>query len=319
MLNVVVLKMPYFDEYETLMAKMQAVAPDLSVTVAEGKELIGETLENTEVIFGWPSRKAIRMAKNLKWLHVPSAGVDGYTDKSLYCRSEVRLTNSSGVYGVSIAEHVMGMILSFNRNLPQYVLLKEQKTWGSSGNMRVIAGTTTGIIGLGDIGTEVAARIKAFGGRVLAVKRSPGVKPDFVDELYGEDGMEHVLENSDYVVLALPNTEKTRGILSRERLARMKNSAFLVNVGRGSAIDQEALVDALREGRIAGAGLDVTDPEPLPSDSPLWELPNVILTPHVSGLFPGLAETVAKAFLDNFNRYVTGQPLLNRVDFDRQY
>ena len=172
---------------------------------------------------------------------------------------------------------------------------------------------------LGDIGSEVAILGKAFGAKVIALKRTPGERPAYVDELYGMEELDRVLAQSDYLVLALPNTPETKGIMSAERIALLKPEAFIVNVGRGSAICQEALICALQEGRIAGAGLDVTVPEPLPSDSPLWKMPNVIITSHSSGTSPGNWSRYAALIQENFTRYIDGKQLANQVDFNLKY
>jgi phosphoglycerate dehydrogenase-like enzyme len=261
----------------------------------------------------------LEKARNLKWLHLPSAGADGYTQKESYCYSDIQVTNSSGVFGIPIAEHVFGMILSFNKNLQEYAYQKEAKQWNRHWETRDFFGSTMAIIGLGDIGTEVAKRGKAWGATILAVKRTMTSAPEYVDRLYPLEQLEEVLQQADYVVLALPNTSKTRGIITKELLRSMKPSAFLVNIGRGALVDQDALIEALKEGQIAGAGLDVTEPEPLPEDNPLWELPNVILTPHTSGGSPSNDQRRNQIFQQNLISYLNGTGLNNLVDFTQEY
>lgn len=274
---------------------------------------------DTEIIIGQPKRKYLKRAQTLKWLHVTSAGADHVADASLYASNEVILTNASGVYGKPIAEHVFAMILSFNRNLMQYERNRQKSEWNPILQIHDFYGSTLCIIGLGDIGREVAVRGKAFEARVFAVKRTLGECPPYIDKLYSTDEIDQVLPQADYLVLALPNTPETKGILSAERIAKLKRGAFIVNVGRGAAICQEALIRALQEGKLAGAGLDVTDPEPLPADNPLWKMSNVIITSHTSGSSPGNWERHAALIQTNLSRYVEGRPLVNKVNFQLKY
>jgi len=283
------------------------------------RESVQEDYLDAEIIIGQPNPKYLKKAEKLKWVQLSSAGADHVADASLYANADVILTNSSGVYGKPIAEHVFAMILAFNRNLMQYERNRQNCIWAPVLPMRDIYGSTMCIIGLGDIGSEVAIRGKAFGARIIAVKRTVGNCPPYVDELYGTDDIDKVLPRADYVVLALPNTPETRGILSEERIAMLKPEAFIVNVGRGSAICQEALIRALQEGRVAGAGLDVTEPEPLPAESPLWKMPNVIITSHTSGFSAQNWNRHAEIISENLARYVEGKPLINRVDFMAKY
>ncbi|TAH63818.1 MAG: D-2-hydroxyacid dehydrogenase, partial [Anaerolineaceae bacterium] len=289
------------------------------ITVTTHTNVTEEMLSKAEIIFGWPKHDELRKAVNLKWLHLPSAGADGYTDPSVYVNNDILLTTSSGVYGRAIAEHVFAMILSYNRNLQEYSLLKEEKRWSTILSTKDFYGSTVGIIGFGDIGKEVAIRAKAFGARVLIVKRTLSNTPEYVDELYITEEIDQVLKQSDYIVLTLPATEKTKDIISRERLSIMKSDAFIVNIGRGELVDQEALIEALREHRIGGAGLDVMTPEPLPADNPLWELPNVIITQHSSGLSVGNDNRRTRLFADNLKRYLNNERLMNIVDFSEGY
>lgn len=317
--NILIIEAKFFSVNDELKKIVQDTVKEAVITVVPQKDVTDEMMSEAEIIFGWPSHDGLKKAKNLKMVTLPSAGVDGYTDKNLYLNKDILLTNSSGVYGLPIAEHVFAMILSYNRNLQEYACLKKEKTWNNTLKTRDFNGSTVGIIGFGDIGKEVAIRAKAWGARVLAVKRKPSEKPDYVDHLYLTEEMDEVLKQSDYVVLSLPSTEKTKGIISRERINRMKPDAFLVNVGRGNLVDQEALIEALKENRIGGAGLDVMTPEPLPADSPLWELPNVIITQHSSGSSAGNDIRRIKIFADNVRRYLNGEDLMNVVDFSEGY
>jgi len=292
--------------------------PHIRVQEIRQEEMESEDVLKAEVIFGHPRVEMLKDALNLKWLHLPSAGANRYADKNLYA-GEVILTNSSGTYGKPIAEHIIGMILAFNHNLHIYARKQPEKSWEKLRQVRDFFDSTICIIGMGDIGTEIAKKARALGAKVLGVKRTPGKKPEYLDGLYSPDDMDIALQQADYVTLALPDTPQTRGIISARRIEMMKPGVFIVNVGRGSAIDTDALIDALRSGHVAGAGLDVTDPEPLPKESPLWDMHNVIITPHVSGFSPTNPERIFNIFAENLKRYLRNEPLVNTVDFERGY
>lgn len=318
-LNILILTNRYFHMDDNYKDQIINSFPGSEVTIINRKELTPEILQKAEVIFGWPGVDEIQLAANLRWLHLPSAGADSYTSGEIPLPKHVILTSSNGVYGKPIAEHVLAMILSFNKNLQVYANFKEHKLWKELVPAREFYGSTIGIIGFGDIGKEVAIRAKALGARVLAVKRTPSEPPEYVDALYQAEKLDEVLIKSDYIVLAVPSTIKTKGIITEERLRKMKPDAFLVNIGRGALIDQEALIKALKEHWIGGAGLDVTTPEPLPQDSPLWELPNVILTPHISGLSPANDKRKFEIFYRNLKHYMAGEPMENVVDLTEGY
>ncbi|WFR59294.1 D-2-hydroxyacid dehydrogenase [Anaerocolumna sp. AGMB13025] len=318
-LHILIMSNSIFSIDEYYKQKILDIAPGAVLIAAQAKETTKELIRQADIIYGWPEVQYLKDAENLKWLHLPSAGADGYTNKASYYNKDIILTNSSGVFGLPIAEHVFAMILSYNRNLQEYAYDKKEKIWKGLTKTRDFYGSTIGIIGLGDIGTEIAKRAKAWGAEVLAVKRTITEVPEYVDKLYSLEDIDEVLTQSDYVVLALPNTQKTQGIMNEEKLKKMKPHAFLVNIGRGALIDQEALIKALQENWIGGAGLDVTTPEPLPEDSPLWELPNVILTPHTSGSSPSNITRRFEMFNRNLKLFLENKPLENLVDFTEGY
>lgn len=318
-LSILLLTSKIFEVSSNEIKSMQEIAPDAEVINIAARDVNTEQIGQADIVFGWLDTKEIEMAKNLKWLHLPSAGADGFLNRESYCNKNIILTNSRGVFGLPIAEHVFSMIFAYNRNLPSYFKNQQVGKWERINSIKDFYGSTIGIIGFGNIGSEIAIRAKAFGAKVLAVKRTAGIKPDYVDDLYNEEGIDTLLEQSDYVILALPETPKTKGIISKARLAKMKKDAFIVNVGRGTLIDQPALLEALKSNSIGGAGLDVTDPEPLPQDNPLWSLPNVIITPHTSGGSPTNSLRRSKIFNKNLELYVEGKPLLNIVSFIEGY
>lgn len=318
-LRLLVLTAPIFDPDPEHFDAVRRVAPSIDITVHEGRSAPAEAFAAPHIIFGWPSVDLLKNARELRWLHLPSAGADRYADRGNFVRDDVVISASKGVFSVPIAEHVLGMMLAFSRNLPLYWSQKLRGEWRRVPPARDVSGSTVGILGLGHIGLEVARRAHALGATVIGVKRTPGRKPEFVNELYDESGTDHVVERSDSLVLCLPSTERTRGFLSAERIALLKDGAFVYNIGRGTAIDQDALIGALESGRLGGAGLDVTDPEPLPDDSPLWELPNVIITPHSSGSSPTNDQRRFDVFCENLERFQSGRPLEKLVDFAAGY
>lgn len=260
----------------------------------------------------------------LRWAHTASAGVGGSLHPAMVA-SDVVLTNAAGVYAEPMADTVLAMILHFARGMDVAVRAQAARRWEKAAfeardtPMREIAGATLGILGLGGIGRAVARRGLALGMEVLATRRRGTEGPDGVRVVTGDGGTDEVLRAAHYVVVALPQTAETRGMLDARRIAAMRRDAVLVNVARGGVVDEDALADALRAGRLRGAGLDVFAREPLPAASPLWGLPNVLVTPHVSGASPRFWRRQADLIIDNIRRYARGQPLRNAVDKQAGY
>lgn len=257
-------------------------------------------------------------ASRLRWVQFLGAGVEASLFPEILA-TDIILTNASGVHATPIAEHVFGMMLMFARGLHRCVRQQLHNEWNRDGfrlQVRELHGATIGIIGLGSIGLAVAERAKAFGMRVLSVKRTASNKPTCVDELYSPQQLSHLLQESEYVVLCVPLTRETRGMLGENELRQMRRDAILINISRGAVVDQQALIRALQEGWIAGAGLDVFTPEPLPPDSPLWKMHNVIISPHVSGETPHYGARAAEIFLRNLHAYLRGDfaSMVNVVD-----
>lgn len=255
----------------------------------------------------------------LRWVHSGAAGVAS----ALYPEmrdSGVVLTNSAGVYAEPMAETVIAMILHFARGLHMAVRAQAERRWaedrfeGADSPVREVAGGTVGIVGFGGIGRAVASRALALGARVVALKRSPADAPPGVSLRTGEDALPGLLAESDYLVLSVPGTAATRGMIGAAQLDMMKPGAVLVNVGRGGVVDEGALAERLRDGRLGGAALDVFEHEPLSPDSPLWDLPNVLLTPHVSGVSRGYWRREMDLIVENIGRHLAGRELVNVVD-----
>ena len=283
------------------------------------KKLTKEEIAQAEVILGNVPPLLLSWARSLKWLQLNNAGTEGYCDGSL--PRGVILTNATGAYGLAISEHMVGMLFALQKKLNLYQRNQLAHTWKWEGHVRVIEGSRVLVVGLGDIGTAFARKMKALGCRTVGIKRRDGRKPEGVDDLYTLERLEQQLPKADIVALSLPGNADTYHLLSRERMAMLKKNAVILNVGRGMTLDTYALTDALREGRIAGAALDVTDPEPLPEDHPLWSMENVIITPHVSGGFslPETLEQILDICIANLECYLVGRPLRNIVDFETGY
>ena len=260
----------------------------------------------------------------LRWIHTGSAGVGAALFPELV-ESDVILTNSAGIHAPPMAETVLGMMLHFARGLDFAMRAQVARRWDqdafstTSSPVMEMDGATLGIIGYGGIGRAVAARARAFGMRVLATRRTSRPSEDGTEIVSGREGLEHLLRTSDFVVITVPATAATQRMIGAAELALLKPTAVLINVARGSVVDEAALIAVLSEGRIRGAGLDVFEQEPLPETSALWQLPNVLLLPHVSATTPRFWERQAALIVDNLKRYLHGQPLRNVVDKRQGY
>lgn len=267
-----------------------------------------------EMVASFPARMpSIEALPKAKWLHSFSAGVDRILTPAV-AASDVTLSNSRGVHAVPIAEHIIGLMLIFSRGFYDTFRRQEQHRWQKAPILGELRDSTVLIVGLGEIGSQAARLSHAFGARVLAVVRTAREAPEYVERLGTSGELDLMLPEADYVVITLPHTSETHHLFNTERLARMKRSAVLVNIGRGGLVDEAALVTALRAGVIRGAGLDVTETEPLPPESPLWELSNVVITPHHSGLSARYMERAVELLAKNFGAYLAGEPLPTQVN-----
>jgi phosphoglycerate dehydrogenase-like enzyme len=258
-------------------------------------------------------------ASRLRWVHSPAAGVGGMLTPAVV-ESAVIISNSRGMSGDTIAEHVLALVLVLFRKLPLAFRNQAAHRWAQDEAMqgapiRTIAGSEVLIIGLGGIGSATAKRCAGLGASVVGVRRRMNEPvPEGVSQVVPPEQLASVLPRADVVVVAAPQTRDTRALIGAEQLARMKTNAVLINVSRGKLVDESALADALARGRIAGAGLDVFEQEPLDASSPLWDLPNVVVTPHISGFRPDHWDAAAAIFAENLRRFDAGAPLLNVVD-----
>ena len=266
------------------------------------------------VIFGNPSVDYIRKCASLEWVHVVSAGIDAYSKQPELIPERVILTNSSGVYGPAGGEHVLGMMLYFTRGLHYYRNAQLRGEWDRDlSHARLLAGQTLCVVGLGDLGLNVVKRARAFDMRIFGVKRNPH-PVEGVERVVSPDELDEILPEVQHLAITAPLTRETRGMIDARRLALLPEGAYLYNIGRGPIVDEAALIEALRSGRLKGAGLDVFAQEPLPKDHPLWRMENVLITPHLGADTPWDHDRAADLFIENLYRFHRGEPLKNRVD-----
>jgi len=284
------------------------------VSICKDRAQLPDALRDADIlIVSWRlPAGSVASTSSLKWIHSIGAGVDGILTPDVL-ESKAIITSSSGIHREPISEHVLAFMLSFVRSFHIFARQQMRKEWKRY-ELQELAGKTLGIIGLGEIGSEIAIKAKALGMRVIAVKRTSGEKPTSVDQLWMQDRLKDLLGDSDFVVLSLPLTPETRGFIGEPELRAMKKSAYLINISRGKIVHEAKLIQAIREGWIAGAGLDVFEEEPLPEKSELWQMPNVIITPHVAGSNPQYTARAMAIFEENLQRFLNGKPLTNLVD-----
>lgn len=306
--------------------RLQAEFPDLEITKLTDYDDIENQIRDAEIVIAWSIRpEQFKAAEKLRWIHSPAAAIHQLMFPELI-QSEVVLTNAREVHGPVVAEHVIALLFALAKKIPQAVRLQQKHVWGQESMWRTrprpreLAGATLGLIGVGSIGRAVAKHASALGMRVIAVRENPKKeRPEGVERVYAAGELEILLAQSDYVVLAVPITASTEKLMNAERLSKLKHDACLINVGRGVLIDEAALSEALQNHRIAGAALDVFEQEPLPADSPLWDLENLLITPHTAGLTEKLWERHYQLFAENLRRYVAHQPLRGVVDKNKGY
>ena len=304
----------YWSDIGAFRTELEARVPELDLRVArtppETRDLAGEAYA---LLATYVSTDLLDAAPDLRWIQALSSGVD-FLDLEAIEAHGVALTNAAGVHAEPIAEQVLGYLLTFERGIHTGIRQQQEGVWQrySGGEIR---GKTLGVVGLGAIGSRAAEYAGAFGMTVVGTKRDPSTAPEPVDEVYAPDGLFEVLGRSDYVLLSCPLTPETRGLVGRAELGAMKGDAVLVNVARGAVVDEDALVYALQQGGIRGAALDVFEEEPLPPESPLWDLPNVVVTPHMAGSTPHKFERIAEVFAANYGAFADGRldELTNRV------
>jgi phosphoglycerate dehydrogenase-like enzyme len=298
-------------------SRLAATLPELSVVVAEEPEQAARAVGDAEAMFGTLPPTLLSRAVRLRWLQAPQAAPPaGYYYPALIAHPVV-VTNFREIYNDHIGAHIMAFVLAFARGLHDYLPQQLRREWRPAPldtGVIHLPETTALIVGVGGIGAEVARLAAAFGMRVIGVDPRRREAPPGVAELHGADALDALLPRADFVILTVPHTPATQGFMHRARFQRMKRSAFFINIGRGMTTRLDDLVQALRAGEIAGAGLDVFEQEPLPADHPLWTMPGVLITPHTAGYGPYLDERRFQILLDNCRRFLAGQPLRNVVD-----
>ena len=303
---------------ENAIPDLEEKYPDFEFVHCANRADTGQYIADADVYMGWLNRDIFLGAKNLKWVQSPSSGIDYYLAIPELVESEVLLTSARGTHGACLAESTLAMILAFTRGIRDAVLRQQDRVWANREirpKLVELTGGTLGILGFGMVGRSLAERARVFGMRILALDLFPSGKPDYVDELWGFDRLDDLLRQSDYLVVTVPRTPQTLGMVGAEQLALMKSSAMLVGISRGGIIDQDALADALRKKRLAAAALDVFKPEPLPADSELWDVDNLLIAPHMAGGTQFERQHVLDIFYENLGRFVRGElPLRNQID-----
>ena len=298
-------------------AILKDAPPEVDFQFPAPGESLEDHLADAEIIYGGIREADLPQAKSLRWVQQPSAGVEG-TMYPAFKESDVILTNCQKLYGLQISEHAFALLLSLTRSIPAQLEFMKERHWERVPCIE-LAGMTMGILGLGGIGRAVAVRAKAFEFKVIAVDPEPMDKPDCVDELGRLDWLSEFMRQSNVVMVCCPSTPETHKLLSHEQFNLLPEGSYLVNVSRGKVIDEDAMIAALRSGKLAGVGLDVTYTEPCPADSPLWTEPNVILTSHSAGASQHMRARAMRLFVDNLHRYIKGEPLVNQVDKQKGY
>ena len=309
--------------YNELKDAAHAAAPSVTLLPYSEDGPAEDAWQNAEGVLRWVAGKRfaslVADCPNVRWLHTASAGVDHVLTPAVKAKPGIVVTDSGPAFEIAISEFVLAWMLLVARRLPELMAFQRQHRWESL-TQRELYGQTVGIIGLGPIGLGIAARTKAFGMKTLGLRRRSLPASDIDEVLTGPNGLARLLAESDYVVVAAALTGETKALLGAEQIALMKPSTWVINIARGGLIDEPALIRALQGGTLAGACLDVFAQEPLPSDSPLWEMPNVYIAPHNSpGWTTGLRERQKALFLSNLGRFSRGEPLENAVDIEQGY
>lgn len=324
---------------EDQIARIRAVSERLLVThlpTRPGELIPDEVWAPTEVLFTYRAFPEPEQCPALRWVQYYLAGVDGLTQHAILQREGVQITSMSGANAGQTAEHALALLLSLGHNLPGFAAMQARSEWlpnRSDHHPLELRGSTVGIVGYGSIGRELARLLRGLGATVLASKRDlmqpedDGYQPEgqgdpqgeMFTRLYPSQALKSMFKDCDFVVVTVPLTEHTRGLIGAAELAALRPHAFLVDVSRGGVVDPQALLEALASNRLAGAGLDVFPEEPLPSDSLFWELPNVLITPHVAGVSDHYEERAVDLFIANLQHYLDDRPLFNRIDFKRGY
>ena len=300
---------------QDVIARFEETAPGASFRYVREEDVTREDITETDILIGYVSPELIQASPRLKLFQLNLAGANTYCLPGILHEDTI-LCNSTGAYGVAVSEHMLASIFALTKKLNRYEHNRKKHLWRDEGSVLGIFGSTTLVIGAGDIGSEFGKRMAALGSRVIGIRRHKvEPAPYMVDSGTMED-IDRFLPEADFIACSLPATPETNRLFDAERIGRMKPTAIIANVGRGTLFDQQSLAEALMNYKIGGACLDVTDPEPLPKDSPLWDCPNLILTPHVAGYYHlhYTYERIVDIAMENLRRYLNGEELMNLVD-----
>ena len=300
---------------ETQKSWLSQKAPEASFHYIPVKQLTADMLADTEVVIGNAAPALLREAPQLRWVQLNSAGADAYCKPGALPPGTL-LTNATGAYGLALSEHMLAMLLAMMKKLYLYHDNQKQGLWRDEGPVTSIYGAKVLVIGMGDIGGQFARRAKALGAYVIGMRRRSVVVPEYADEMGTMEELDRYLARADIVVTSLPGTRATYKLFNAGRFAAMRQGAYFVNIGRGTAVVQEALCAAVANGHIAGAAVDVTDPEPLPPENPMWHTPGIYITPHISGQYHLAAtlDNIVHIAADNLEAFLQGKTLRNEVD-----
>ena len=308
------------DVLEEHVELLNNVSSELDVSYIKAADVKPEDLVDVEVIVGNLSPALLKNCKKLKLLQLNNAGTEGFIGEGIIPEGAV-LANATGAYGVAMSEFMVGTLLSLMKNLDLYKFNQVKHEWKDCGPVGAIYGSKTLVVGLGDIGSEFAMRMNALGSKVTGIRKHLSNKPEYVDEIHTMDDLHECLKEADIVATCLPGYADTLKVFDKPAFDAMKDGAYFINVGRGTAVETEALCDALESKKIAGAALDVTDPEPLPKDHRLWDIPNALITPHVSGGYhvKEAHDRIVRIAITNLKHLVNGEPFENLVDMMTGY
>lgn len=309
-----------FDLPVPFMNKIEAIFPKLEVKKSCNENELLQLIDDTDILFtGFFSREIFLKAKKLKWIQTTGAGVDKFLFPEVV-KSPIVITNAGDIFATPISEHVILLMLSFCRRMPLFTINQTKKKWERCGGFtkgicQELSGKTLGIVGLGKIGSETAKKAKHLGMKIIASKKNfNSQKIDYVDKLIPIEDLPILLEESDFVIITAPLTKETQSLIGKEQLQYMKNTSFLINVSRGKIINEKELITALEENKISGAGLDTFEEEPLPQNSKLWKMKNVIITPHIAGQSNIYLERITNSFIQNLELYIANKPMKNTVN-----
>lgn len=307
---------PALDKNEV--EEIASISDQVEILNINSEEEALQEIEAIDAIYGTITPALLERASKLNWIQAPSIGLENHMFPTLI-ESDIEITNMAGIFSDVIADHTLAYILMFTRGFHIYIRKQLARNWEPGVPVIHLANQTLGIIGLGGIGMEIASRGSACGMRVIATDAKQREKPNFVNELWKIDKLNDLLEESDFIVSCVPHSPETVKLIGEEQFQRMKTTAYFINISRGIVVDLAALTRALETRAIAGAGLDVFETEPLPSDHPLWEMENVIITPHIAGTSAYIQQRRVATLKENLRRYISGETLQNVVDHKKWF